>query len=93
MRRIFYLIVGVAVGGAAMWGAFNYHFLRTAEGVTYVPKQSANLSDVYLDVRDWSLADWKQHPAVVQALVANGRTELVANADTLNSTLNDWLKR
>ena len=93
MRRLFYLVVGLGLGGGAMWGAFNYHVLRTADGYVYIPKQSAQLNEVYLDVRGYGLAEWKQHPQVVQAIVHSGRTELIANAGTVQSSVKDLFQR
>lgn len=93
MRRLIWLAMGLVLGGGAMWGSLNYHVLRTADGYAYIPKQTANLAEVYLDVRAFGVADWRRHPAVVQAILRSGRTELIANASTVQSSAEDLFQR
>jgi hypothetical protein len=92
MPRLSWLIFGVIVGGLCMWGSFQYHVVRTNDGLTYVPKQRATLTDTYVDVRKWGVAEWGRHPELVLSLSQHGHKELVGNADTLEATLKDALK-
>jgi len=91
MKRIFYLAMGVAVGGGLMWGGFNYHFIRTKDGFETVKKRNVTLTDAYVDTRAWSIADWSKHPDLVWSLTQNGKTDLINSAGTYETTLkNAW---
>ena len=89
MRRMFYLAMGLVAGGGLMWGGMNYHLLRTKDGFQTVPKRNTTLADAYLDVRTWGIAEWSKHPDVVWSLTQHGKTDIVNNAGTYETTLKD----
>ncbi|MCE9547408.1 MAG: hypothetical protein K8T25_18205 [Planctomycetia bacterium] len=80
-------LMGFVVGGGAVLGALRYHVVRANDGVHFVPKMAATLSDTYVDVRSYTSKDWSAHPAVAAALVRDGQGNLIANAD-VNSLWN-----
>ena len=50
MRRF---IAGMICGAALLYVAMHYHVVRGNEGVFLVPKISNNLSEVYVDIREF----------------------------------------
>ena len=82
MRRIGAILFGILVGGGLVFAAFQLHVVRAAEGLVIVPKQQPVLTDAFADIRDWSRDDWQQHPVLVQNLIADGRSDLVAGSMT-----------
>lgn len=72
MRRLFAVLFGMMVGGGLVYVAFEYHVVRTEESFLLVSKQRANLSDAYVDIRDWKASDWKEHTQLAQNLTADG---------------------
>ena len=82
MRRLFALVFGALLGAVAMFIAFKFHVLRTKDDWVFVPKPSASLVDAYVDVREWSTADWTKHPQLVKALVLTGHADVVRQAVT-----------
>ena len=44
----------MAIGGAAMYGAFQYHLVRTSTTFLLIRRQRADWHDAYVDVRGWS---------------------------------------
>ena len=52
--------------------AFTLHFVRTDDDLLIVPKRSPNLDDTYVDVREWGLTEWSEHPDLVYTLVDKG---------------------
>ncbi len=78
MRRLFALLFGMVLGGAAMYVGFKYHVVRVGEKkFLFVPKQQAELKDAYVDIRNWDSKEWKKHPELIEALRRYGRADLV----------------
>lgn len=77
MGRLGTFIFGMFCGAALLFAAMHYHVVRTGEGFYFVPKISKNLSDPYVDVRDFGLADWQQHRALAAAIMKNNQAELM----------------
>ena len=82
MRRLFAMVFGALLGAAAMFMAFKFHVIRTKDDWVFVPKPSAALVDAYVDVREWTTAEWTKHPQLVKALVLTGRADLVRKSVT-----------
>ena len=93
MRRITSMLFGVVVGGLLMFGALQYHVLRTAEGFSYVPKRNVTLKDTYLDVREWTPLDWSNHPDLIISMMQNGRKDILDQNNVNETTFKDvWHK-
>ena len=85
MSRIFIFLLGIVVGGVGVFGGQKYHIVHAKDGMHLVPKLEATFSEVYVDVREFTPADWHQHPAVAAALVRDGKSHVMQGAviDTL----------
>ena len=78
MRRLFALLFGMLLGGALVFTAFRYYLVRAGEKeFLLVPKQQAELTDAYVDVRKWDAAEWQKHPKLAEALTRYGRPDLI----------------
>ena len=82
MGRLFWLLVGFAIGGGAIYGAFNYHVVKADSGFELVPKHSASLSDTYVDIRNFSVSDWAAHPALSADIVAAEKSHLLGGGSS-----------
>ncbi len=80
MRRLFTVLFGVVLGGGLVYVAFEYHLVRTDENMFLVPKKHADLADPYVDIRDWSASQWKDHPVLAENLIADGHANLVGGS-------------
>jgi hypothetical protein len=80
MRRLIALLLGVAIGGGLMFGAFQYHVLRTDKTFLFIRKQSADWHDAYVDIRGWTYRDWANHRVLSNNLIAAGRGDLVTRS-------------
>jgi hypothetical protein len=78
MRRLFALGFGMILGGILMFTAFQYHLVRTDHGFFLVKKRQATLGDAYVDIRKWEGKEWKSHPTLVEAIVADGHSDWIA---------------
>jgi len=82
MRRLIALLLGVAIGGAGVFGAFYYHVVRTETTWLVVRKQRLDWRDAYVDIRGWSYGEWSAHRDLSQNLIAMGRGDLVSRSVT-----------
>ena len=80
MRRLSSFLLGMATGAALLYVAMNYHVLRAGDGFHLVAKQSPRLSDTFVDIRDFSVADWASHPQLAAALVQAKKEYLLGNS-------------
>jgi hypothetical protein len=91
MGRIFFLVAGFFLGGAVIFGAFNYHLLKTKDGLELVPKQSAHLSETYVDIRSFTASDWTKHPDLAADIAAAEKHHLLGQS--AEKTIEDGVKK
>lgn len=84
MRRVIAWMMGVCVGAAIMFAAFQFHLIRTQQRFLLVRKQQADWRDAYVDVREWSYRDWTNHPRLSENLVAAGHGDVVVRSGADN---------
>ena len=95
MGRLSALVFGVLLGAGGVVGSLNYHILKTAQGLEFVPKSSLTFEETYTDVREFSPADWMKHPSLSQALVKADKQHVFKDAavgkmvESVNEMLND----
>lgn len=77
MRRLFTLIVAAGIGAGAVFTAFQFHVVRTDERVLLIKKPQADWHEAYVDVRNWTIRDWGDHPNLSRNLIASGHGDVV----------------
>jgi len=73
-------IFGMITGALLLFVAMHYHVVRGNEGVFLVAKISNNLSDVYVDTREFGLSDWKNHKPLAAAIMQSNQSHLLDDA-------------
>ncbi len=73
-------LFGMITGAALLYVAMHFHVVRGNEGVFLVPKLSNNLSDVYVDVREYTLSDWQSHKPLAAAIMRSNQSHLLDDA-------------
>ncbi len=68
MARLGSFLVGIAVGGAAVFTGLKYHVVRANDGVHLVPKLQAQFDEAYVDIRKFTcvlegLGNFRGQPA------------------------------
>ena len=93
MRRLMTFFLGMVAGGLLLYGALQFHIVRADDGFHVVPKVEAKIAATYVDIRNFSFADWKQHTDIAAALMRAEKEELMKNAasDAINQSLDKWL--
>ncbi len=90
MRRLMTFIFGVAIGAALIFAAQRYHLVRSSDGFYLVAKTETTLSEAYVDIRQFRLTDWAEHPALATALIQAKKEHLLGEA--AQSSLRDTLQ-
>ena len=73
-------LFGMVFGAALLFIAMHYHIVRSQDGVYAVPKISNNLSDVYVDTREYSLSDWNSHKPLAAAIMKSDQSHLLKDS-------------
>ncbi|NND99317.1 MAG: hypothetical protein HKN47_18515 [Pirellulaceae bacterium] len=77
MRQFFF---GMICGAGLLFVAMHYHVVHGNHGITLVPKISNNLSDAYVDIREFSLDDWKEHKPLAAAIMRSNHGHLIEDS-------------
>ena len=77
MSRFLY---GMITGAAMLYVAMHFHVVRSNDGVFLVPKLSNNLTDVYVDIRQYKLRDWETHKPLAAAIMKSNQSHLLDDA-------------
>lgn len=95
MKRLMTFVFGMITGAFLLFGALNYYLIRANDGLHLVPKLDAKLAGTYVDIRNFTVADWAQHPDLAGALIDDGQRELVEGAasDALRTGIDQFLDR
>jgi hypothetical protein len=80
VKRLTTFLFGVVVGAGLLYGALHYHVVRASDGLHLVPKLNAKLAGTYVDIRNYTLADWTRNPDLAAALIDSGERDLVEGA-------------
>ena len=80
MKRISSFLLGMATGAMLLHAATLYHVVRASDGVHFIAKQPARLSETYVDIRSFSMTDWAAHPQLASALVQANQQQLIGES-------------
>jgi hypothetical protein len=80
MKRFWSFFLGVITGAALLYAAMNIHVVRSRDGFHVVAKTPARLSETFVDIRAFTVADWAGRPQLAGALVQSGRQHLLGDS-------------
>ena len=83
-------VAGMVCGAALLFAVMHYHIVRGNNGVVLVPKISNGFTDVYTDVRRFTLEDWKGHKALAAAIMRSNQSDLLE--DTASRSFGDSVR-
>jgi len=98
MGRFGSFVTGFMVGVSSLAVATHYHVIRGKEGVFVVRKVQNNLSDIYVDTREFTPAEWMDHRMLALAIMQADRGEMLQDSTldgfrgNLREFVNGWLK-
>jgi hypothetical protein len=98
MSRAPTFLVGMAAGAALLYTAMNFYVMRAGDGFHLVAKQSPRLSETFVDIRAFSMADWASHPQLAADLMQAEKQYLVGDSaaasfqDNVKQLLPAWPK-
>jgi hypothetical protein len=77
MNRLIVFLFGAICGGGAASCVYTCHIVQTKDAWLIVPRAGVNVNDIYVDVRQWSLADWRKHPDLARDMLKAGHAEVI----------------
>lgn len=77
MRRLIAILLGVVVGGSAVFFAFQFHLIRADQRWVVVKKRRSDWHDAYVDVRGWRHREWNEHRELSENVAAAGHGDLL----------------
>ncbi|MBL8818071.1 MAG: hypothetical protein JNL58_18740 [Planctomyces sp.] len=86
MSKVKPFLFGSLLGAATMFGAMQFHVVRSHDGFQFVPRTPQHsLGLAYADIRNWNATQWTDRPELARALMAHGSSDLIAQsvADSL----------
>jgi len=93
MGRLGSFVTGVIVGASSLAVATHYHVVRGKDGVFVVRKVQNNLSDIFVDTREFTPADWMEHRMLALAIMQADRGEMLQDSslDGFRSNLREFV--
>jgi hypothetical protein len=94
MSRFGSFVLGLVIGAAAVFVSLKYHVVQAADGFHLIPKLSAEFSETYVDIRQFSFADWDQHRTLAVAILRADKAYLMQNqaSESLMRSVNGFLQ-
>lgn len=77
MSKFFF---GVFCGALLLYTAMHYHVIRGNDGFHLVPKLTNDLSNIYVDTREFTISDWRGHKMVAAAIMEADQGNLMEDA-------------
>ncbi|WP_425400537.1 hypothetical protein [Aeoliella sp.] len=95
MGKLYNFLLGLAVGFGLYHAMSHYSVVHADDGLHLVPKQSARMSDIYVNVSDFKPVDWRSHPELVVDLMTAGKDEIIKGAavDAVNDAVGRGLEK
>lgn len=91
LRKLMGFLLTMACGAGLMACVYEFHVLRTPNGVEFVRKPSPDWHDPFVDVRGWSVREWAAHPRLVKNLTLAKRVDIMEASGTVPLPPS-WLK-
>jgi hypothetical protein len=70
----------MAAGAMLLYATMHFHLVRAGDGLHLVAKEPPRLSETYVDVRAFGLADWSNRPQFTAALIRANKQYLMKDA-------------
>src|SRR5262245_43015861 len=80
MSRLSSFLLGMVVGAALLHVATLDHVVGASDGFHFVAKQPPRLSETYVDIRAFTMADWSNRPQLASALVQANQQQLLGDS-------------
>lgn len=87
---VFLLGIGCAAG---LFGALNYHFIRTPKQLVVERKSELTFADTYVDTREWGPVAYMKNPRIAKALARHGMKDLLGDSKDASEKAEKEAKR
>ncbi|MGE0759685.1 MAG: hypothetical protein AB7O38_21900 [Pirellulaceae bacterium] len=88
-------LLGFVLGAATLYGSMCFHVVQAQDGYHVVAKTGLTVRDTYVDIRNFTLTDWREHVGLAEALMKANKSGLVGQTaeNTVRQVFDDLLTR
>lgn len=76
MNKLSSFVIGVFLGGLLMFAGLKYSIVRAGDGHHIISKSTACLTTIYVDIREYTAVDWKDHIDLASDIANSGNRAL-----------------
>lgn len=73
-------ILGAVVGAAVLYASMCFHIILADDGYHFVPKTALTFRDTYVDVREFTIVDWRDHVPMAEAMMKAEKHDVIRDA-------------
>jgi hypothetical protein len=86
-------LLGFILGAASLYGSMCFHIVRAEDGYHFVPKTGLSFRDSYVDIRKFTVSEWRGHVGLAEAILKADKGQLLGNSaeNTIRSVFDDLL--
>ncbi|HCF60320.1 MAG TPA: hypothetical protein DFS52_20265 [Myxococcales bacterium] len=93
MKKILSIFVIGFACAAGLFGALNYHFIRTSKKLVIERKAEMGFKDTFVDTREWGPIDYLKNPGVANVLARGGLKDLLGDSKDASKKAEKEAKR
>ena len=82
-------LLGFLLGAGLMYAAIMFHVVRANDGFHFVHKLEAGFTDIYVDIREFTVVDWNEHRSLAAALVRAEKADLFGDS-TVDASIDEF---
>jgi hypothetical protein len=96
VNRFTSFLAGIVVGVIGLYGSMHFYVVKSDRGLEVVRKIQPQVEMPYVDIRNFTINDWRDRSALAAALSKGGKTDLIGGSavkaveDTVSSTIDRW---
>lgn len=86
-------LFGMVCGALLLYTSMHYHVVRSDEGFHLVPKLSQDFSNIYTDIRGFTINDWQGRKRVAAAIMQADKADLLGESAIggVRESVDRWL--
>lgn len=83
MNRIGSFLLGLAVGVVGLYLSMHFTLVRAADGFHMIPKIAPKIDNPYVDIRQFSVAQWQKKQSLALAILKANKGHLLSDQTLL----------
>jgi hypothetical protein len=73
-------VPGFIAGAVTLYVSMCFHVVIASDGYHFVPKTALTFKDTYVDIRQFSVTDWRNHVPLAEAMMKAEKHDVIQDA-------------